>query len=68
MSDDLVTLTATLYDQRDPNRPRVFIAQIGQQVPKSLADRFGGEYSGAPVADKRRTPQAKPRTPRTKSS
>jgi hypothetical protein len=57
---EYVTLTAPLYDARDPQRPRVFIAAAGQQVLKDVADRLGGEY----VELKKRTPsENKKRTP-----
>lgn len=47
-----VTLTAPLYDRRDPNRPPVFIAPAGASIPQHVADLFGGEYAEA----KKRTP------------
>lgn len=41
MSDDMITLTEELYDRRDPNRPPVFVAGRGAQVPRKLAEALG---------------------------
>lgn len=57
---EYVTLTAPLYDRRDPKRPPVFIAPKNAQVLREIADRFGGQY----VEEKKRTPaENKKRTP-----
>lgn len=57
---EYVILTAPLYDRRDPMRPAVFIAPKNAQVPRELAERFGGSY----VESKKRTPaENKKRTP-----
>lgn len=57
---EYVTLTAPLYDARDPNRPRVLIASAGQSISREIADRFGGEYvttkKVSPSQNKKRTP------------
>ena len=57
---EYVTLTAPLYDRRDPNRPPVFIAASGQSIDREVADRFGGDYvttkKVAPSQNKKRTP------------
>ena len=57
---EYVTLTAPLYDARDPQRPRVLIAAAGQSIAREIADRFGGEYvttkKVSPTQNKKRTP------------
>lgn len=57
---EYVTLTAPLYDRRDPNRPPVFIAAAGRSISREVADRFGGEYvttkKVAPSQNKKRMP------------
>lgn len=57
---EYVTLTAPLYDARDPKRPRIMIGTAGQSVPRDVADRFGGQYVTtkkiAPTENKKRTP------------
>lgn len=38
---EMTTLTEDLYDRRDPNRPPVFIAAKGAQVPTKVAELLG---------------------------
>lgn len=57
---EFVTLTAPLYDRRDPQRPPVFIAPKNAKVLREIADKFGGAY----LEEKKRTPaENKKRTP-----
>lgn len=51
MTENMYTCTEHVYDRRDPNRPAVFIAAKGEQIPFSAAVKLG-LVKEAPAAKK----------------
>lgn len=41
MTEKTYKLTAPLWDERDPNRPKVFIAAEGEEIPYRTAVKYG---------------------------
>lgn len=41
MTEKMFTCTEHVYDRRDPNRPAVFIAAAGEEIPMAAAIKLG---------------------------
>lgn len=41
MTEKMFTCPEHVYDRRDPNRPAVFIAAAGEEIPMSAAIKLG---------------------------
>lgn len=65
---DEVTLTAELYDRRDPSRPPVFVAPAGAKVPRAIAQALGAAVEPSAKARKEADVEDKSVKPATKST
>lgn len=52
MTEKTYKLTEPLWDRRDPNRPAVFVAAEGEEIPYRTAIKYGLVKEDEPAAKK----------------